>query len=48
MPEELAIGLDTGATKMAFAVVNRSGCMLVHRTLPTSGGAGLASPPEGG
>ncbi len=38
MPEELAIGLDIGASKMAFAVVNGRGCILDHRTLPTSSG----------
>lgn len=38
MPEELAIGLDIGATKMAFAVVNRRGHIVDRRTLPTSAG----------
>ena len=35
MSEELSIGLDIGATKMAFVVANRSGHILDHRTLPT-------------
>ena len=41
MPEELAIGLDIGGTKMAFAVVNRRGRILDHRSLPTSSGDSL-------
>ncbi len=41
MPEELAIGLDIGGTKMAFAVVNRRGRILDHHTLPTNSGDSL-------
>lgn len=37
MPKELAIGLDVGATKMAFAVVDRAGNVLDHNTQPSGG-----------
>ena len=35
MSEELSIGLDIGATKMAFVVANRSGHILDHLIMPT-------------
>lgn len=41
MSEELAIGLDIGGTKLAFAVVNHAGHILDHRTMPTGSGDSL-------
>ncbi|MCY3716028.1 MAG: ROK family protein [Chloroflexi bacterium] len=41
MPEELAIGLDIGGTKMAFAIADRQGRIYAERTLPTKNSAAV-------
>lgn len=41
MPEELAIGLDIGGTKMAFVVADRQGRIYTDITLPTNSGTGI-------
>lgn len=42
MPEELAIGLDIGGTKMAFVLADRQGRIYADTTLPTNSGAAVA------
>ncbi len=39
MPEELAIGLDIGGTKVAFCLADRQGRIYADKTLPTNSGA---------
>ena len=38
MPEELAIGLDIGGTKVAFVIADRQGRIYADKTLPTNSG----------